>query len=132
MARKLEWQQVGVSSGPSFLSPGYITAKNSELLFTSGCVGNDPKTGEYPVEVEEQAKNAMENLKTVLSAASTSIDNVLKVLLFVSDGSYAPAVNKIYQEYFPGKPARSCIVVSFPDPKLKVELECVAEIPESK
>ncbi|SCU79145.1 LANO_0A05226g1_1 [Lachancea nothofagi CBS 11611] len=128
MVRKLEWKEVG-ATGHALLSPGYITAKDSELLFTSGCVGNDPKSGEYPEDVESQARNAMLNLKNVLAAASTDFDHVLKVLLFVADGSYAAGVNKVYQEFFPSAPARSCVVVSFPDSRLKVELECVAEIP---
>ncbi|SCU91384.1 LAFA_0F03422g1_1 [Lachancea sp. 'fantastica'] len=128
MARKIEWSQVGVSSGPTFLSPGLIAGKDSELLFTSGCVGNDA-SGQYPEDVESQTRNALENLKRVLAAGSTDLDHVLKVLLFVSDGAHAAAVNKVYRDYFPGCPARSCVVVSFPDSRLKVELECVAEVP---
>ncbi|CEP63449.1 RidA family protein LALA0_S08e02718g [Lachancea lanzarotensis] len=128
MARKIEWTQVGVSSGPTFLSPGWISGKDSELLFTSGCVGNDA-SGQYPEDVETQTRNALENLKRVLAAGSTDFDHVLKVLLFVSDGSTAATVNKVYQEYFPGSPSRSCIVVSFPDTRIKVELECIAEVP---
>ncbi|CAR22290.1 RidA family protein [Lachancea thermotolerans CBS 6340] len=129
MVRKLKWEEVGVSNGPSFLSPGCVSSKNCDLLFTSGCVGNDPITGEYPEDVESQARNAMENMKRVLESASSNFDYVLKALLFISDPSYASAVNKVYQEFFPGRPSRSCIVVSFPDPKLKFEMECVAEVP---
>jgi 2-iminobutanoate/2-iminopropanoate deaminase len=131
MARKIEWNQVGVTSGHALLSPGFICSKDEDILFTSGNVGTDPKSGEVPEDLRAQAKNALENLKTTLEAGGSSLDNVLKVLLFVADGSYAATVNEVYKEYFPGSPARSCIVVSFPDPKLKLELECIAAVPSS-
>lgn len=129
MARQIQWEEVGASAH-ALLSPGYVTAKNSQTLYTSGCVGTDPKTGEIPECVESQTKNALENLKAVLEAGGSSMDNVLKILLFVGDGGYAASVNKVYKEYFPGKPARSCIVVSFPDPTIKVEMECIAAVEE--
>lgn len=128
MATQIQWEDV---NGPShsLLSPGYVTAKNSQLFFTSGCVGTD-KSGKLAEGVEAQTKLALENLKVVLEAGGSSLSNVLKVLLFVGDGSYASAVNSVYQEYFPGRPGRSCVVVAFPDPAIKVELECVAVVPE--
>lgn len=127
MARQIQWQEVGAAGHP-LLSPGYVTAKDSQLLFTSGCVGTHPESGELPEDIESQTRNALENLKNVLKAGGSSIDKVLKVLIFVGDGTYAAGVNSVYKEYFPGKPARSCIVVAFPDPTLKVELECVAAV----
>lgn len=127
MPTKICWNNVGPVSGSSLLSPAYVTADAKKLVFTSGCVGTDPKTGALPAELDQQIRNALENLKNVLKASGSSIDNVLKVLLFIGDGSFGATVNKTYQEYFPGAPARSCIVVSFPDPALKVELECIAE-----
>lgn len=131
MARQVTWKEVGPGKGYPILAPAYVTS-NSDLVFTSGCVGTDPVTGELPTDLEQQVRNALENLKNVLRASGSSLEQVIKVLLFVSDGSYAPAVNKVYSEYFPGAPARSCIVVSFPNASLKVELECIAEAGPAK
>lgn len=128
MATRITWEEVN-SPAHSLLSPGYVTAKNSQLLFTSGCVGTD-KTGKLAEDVKGQTKLALENLKSTLEAGGSDLSNVLKVLLFVGDASYAPDVNSVYQEYFPGRPGRSCVVVAFPDPTIKVELECVAAVPE--
>lgn len=110
----------------SLLSPAYISSSQGELVFTSGCVGTDSDLNlpDCPVQ---QAKNAFENLSKVLEASGSSLDNVLKVLLFVRDPALGPIVNRVYREYFPGRPARSCIVVAFPNDKLQVELECVAQ-----
>ncbi|CDO94273.1 unnamed protein product [Kluyveromyces dobzhanskii CBS 2104] len=132
MARKITWQDVGVRDGFPLISPGFVSESRAPLLFTSGCVGTDPVTDELPEDLEQQARNMMTNLKKVLEVSGSSFDSVLKVLLFVSDGSYAGVVNKVFKEYFPNQPARSCVVVSFPNTKLKVELECIAEVPAKK
>lgn len=128
MARKITWADVGVKDGFPLISPAFVANAN-DLVFTSGCVGTDPVTNELPEDLEKQARNAMVNLETVLKASGvSSTSQVLKILLFVSDGSYAGVVNKVFQEFFPNQPARSCIVVAFPNDKLKVELECIAEV----
>lgn len=68
----------------------------------------------------------------MLKASGSSLDKVLKVLLFVAHPADAAKVNEVYAKYFTTKPARSCIVVGFPNPEIKVELECVAEYKEIK
>ncbi|QLG71184.1 hypothetical protein HG535_0B02220 [Zygotorulaspora mrakii] len=131
MVEKITWAQVGSSTVSGLLSPAFVTGSGSQLVFTSGCVGTDEKTGKLPSSIEDQARNAFLNLKTVLEKSGSSTDSILKVLLFLSDKSYAVKVNEIYKEFFPNQPARSCILVSFPNESLKVELECVAQV-ESK
>ncbi|KAM3162075.1 hypothetical protein ACU8KH_04207 [Lachancea thermotolerans] len=127
MAKKVTWQEVGATKGIDLLSPAFVTS-GSKLVFTSGCIGSDPVTDELPEDLEQQARNALQNLRNVLEASGSNSDRVLKVLLFVADGAYSQTVNRIYREQFPNSPARSCVVVSFPNPKIKVELECIAEV----
>lgn len=128
MVRRIEWNEVSASSSSDLLSQGLITSKNSQLLYTSGCVGTENESGDFPEDLESQVRNALENLGRILKVGQSNFDNVLEVLLFVAAASYASVVNKIYKEYFPSKPARSCIVVAFPNSKIKVELECIAEV----
>lgn len=125
---KITWEQVGQSASSSpLLSPAFVTSAEGQLVFTSGAVGTD-SLGQLPADLESQCKNAFRNLTNVLEKSGSSRDGILKVLLFISDKSYAATVNKIYKEFFPGQPARSCIVVAFPNEALKVELECVAQV----
>ena len=129
MPTKTTWKDIGAPEASALLSPAFVTTSNTPLVYTSGCVGTDPKTGELPEDLEQQTRNAIENLRIVLSKSGcSSLDQVVKVLLFVADGKYAPVVNKVYKEYFTNQPCRSCVVVGFPNEKIKVELECVAEI----
>ena len=122
MIEKVSWEDIK-KPGNKLLSP---SMKSNGHVFTSGCLGND-KNGDMPESVSEQAENAIKNLEDVLLASGSSLDKVLKVLLFVADGSYAAEVNKVYAKYFTSKPGRSCVVVGLPNKKVKVEIECVAE-----
>ncbi|KAH3679165.1 hypothetical protein WICMUC_001176 [Wickerhamomyces mucosus] len=126
MPEKVTWEQIN-RSGNKLLAPAY---KSNGHVFTSGSVGSDPVTKEIPEDVAQQTENAILNLEHVLKHSGSSLDKVFKVLLFVSDGSFGPIVNEIYHKYFPHQPARSCIVVGFPNKKIKVELEAVAEYKE--
>lgn len=120
--QQVPWEEVYGTS--SFLSASY---KLNGHVFTSGCIGTDPTTGELPESVEAQTINVVKNVEAVLKASGSNLNRVLKVLLFVSSDADTSIVNKIYTENFVNKPARSCVIVSFPNPKIKVELECVAE-----
>lgn len=127
MIQKVTWNDIN-QSGNKLLSPA---VKSNGHVFTSGALGTD-ENGNMPESVSEQAELAIKNLEKVLIASGSSLDKVLKVLLFVADGSYAAEVNKVYAKYFTTQPGRSCIVVGFPNSKVKVELECIAEFADLK
>lgn len=122
MVKRLTWENIN-KTGNKLLSPASISNGH---VFTSGCLGTD-KNGKLPDDITEQTENAIKNLEEVLIASGSSFDKVLKVLLFVGDASYVGEVNKIYGKYITTRPSRSCVVVGFPNPKVKVEIECVAE-----
>lgn len=122
---RVDWNQLGGSASNSVLSPAYVISPSQRLVITSGCLGTDDQE-RLPECPAEQTKNAIENLAKVLKASGSSLDDVVKVLLFVKDPALVGTVNQIYQKYFVTKPARSCVIVDFPNPKVQVELECVA------
>ncbi|CUM66296.1 uncharacterized protein PRCAT00003958001 [Priceomyces carsonii] len=100
--------------------------KFNRMVFTSGNVGIDYENNTYKDSIQEQTIQAIENLKTTLAAAGSSLEEVIKVSLFISDIKYSTTVNEIYQKYFTSKPARYCVSVKFPNDKIKIELDCVA------
>lgn len=95
-------------------------------VFTSGCLGTDA-FGHLPESVEEQTTNAILNLENILKFSGSNLNRVLKVTLYISHSEYAGAVNAIYKKFFINQPARSCVVVGFPNPGVKVEIEGIAE-----
>jgi 2-iminobutanoate/2-iminopropanoate deaminase len=77
--------------------------------------------------IEEQATQALTNLKNVLAAAGLTTNNVIKTVVFLSDLNDFPVVNRIYESFFAAPyPARSCVQVAGIPKGAKIEIECIA------
>lgn len=102
------------------------------LLFTSGLTGVERgDASSFGGSVGQQTRAILQKHKDNLEAVGSSLDNVLKVTVFMADIKVEkPAMNKAYAEFFTGhKPSRSAIGVEFPDSRTKVEIEMIAWIP---
>ena len=99
------------------------------ILYTSGQIPIDPADG-HLVEgtIEEQTEQVIANLAAVLEEAGTSFENVIKTTCFLADMGDFGAFNAVYERYFTGKPARSCVAVKTLPRNVKVEIELIAEI----
>ena len=108
------------------LSPA---VKVGNLLYTSGQVGIDPKTEKLAGPgIEEQTRQVLDNIQMLLEAGGSSMDKVIKCLVFITDMKDFQAMNEVYKTYFTGNPpARSCVEVSaLAMPELIVEIECIS------
>jgi len=103
-------------------------AKFGNLIFCSGQIGIDPRTGELAKGVEQQTEQALENLKAVLVATGSSFDKVIKSMVFLVRQSDVAILNTVYRRHFRQPyPARSCIIVqALPRPGVEVEIEMIA------
>jgi 2-iminobutanoate/2-iminopropanoate deaminase len=101
------------------------------LVFVSGQTGRHPVTGEVGKDVREQTRNTLERIKVVLTAAGTSLDNVLSAVTHLTRREDLAAYNEEYAKYFPSnKPARTTVTVaSLNAPELLVEITVTACIP---
>ena len=98
------------------------------FLFTSGQIPIDPATGEISGdEIIAQTHRVCQNLKAVLEAGGSSLASVIKTTCFLQDMADFAAFNSVYETYFQGKPARSCVAVKTLPKQVLVEIECVAE-----
>jgi len=114
-------------SGP--YSPGVIFEK---LLFVSGQGATDPATGKMAgPDVESQTEQVLKNVASILEAAGSGLNYVLRCGVFLSDISDFPRMNTVYARMFgENRPARTTVqVVSLPSPGLKVEIDAIAYIP---
>ena len=101
--------------------------KGGPFVFTSGQVGVDPETGEVAEGIEEQTRQTLENVETVLEAAGYSRKDVIKAIVFLSDIRDYNAMNKVYGSFFSKPyPARSCVEAKLANPTLKIEIETIA------
>ena len=108
------------------LSPA---VKIDNLVYTAGQVGVNPETGELAGPgIQEQTKQVMENIKLLLEAAGSSMDKIIKCLVFITDMKDFQEMNEVYTSYFDKEPpARSCVeVAALARKELIVEIEAIA------
>ncbi len=83
------------------------------LVFTAGQIGTDPQTGGLVEGVEAQATRCLDNIAAILSAASLTFSDVLKISFYLTDMSHFGMVNSVYERYVGDKrPARTAIGVA--------------------
>ncbi len=105
--------------------------KVGDFIFVAGTTAIDRKTGKVlNGTIEEETEATIRNLKQVLQAAGTSLDNVVKATVYITDWNDYKKYNEVYAKYF-GKapPARATIGVAQLYGGLKIEIEAVAIMP---
>jgi 2-iminobutanoate/2-iminopropanoate deaminase len=115
-------------SAPKAVGPYSQAIRAGNFLFLSGQLPLDPATGNIVGnDIETQTRQALENIKAVLSAAGASLTDVVKTTVFLKDLEQFTSMNKIYQEYFlKDAPARSTIEVARIPRDALIEIESVA------
>lgn len=119
---------ISTVNAPAAIGPysqGYITGN---LVFTSGQIPIDPATGELKSGIEAQAEQSCRNVLAILEAAGTSADKVVKTVCYISDMDQFGVFNRVYERFFPSKPARSCVQVARLPKDVFCEIEAVAEL----
>ena len=121
---------ISTDKAPAAIGPYSQAVKVGNLLFTSGMIPIDPETNTL-VEggIEVQAERALQNVKALLEASGTSLDKVVKTVVFIKDMNDFAKVNEIYAKYFTSDfPARSCVEVARLPKDVLIEMEAIAEI----
>lgn len=118
---------LNTSKAPAAIGPYSQGIDLGNLVFTSGQLPIDPKSGEMPADAAAQARQSMENVKAVLEAAGSSLDKTVKTTIFLQNLEHFGAVNDVYASFFSGSfPARSCVQVARLPKDALVEIEAVA------
>jgi 2-iminobutanoate/2-iminopropanoate deaminase len=109
-------------------SPGMIVGK---MVFVSGQAGRDPLTGALGPDVTTQTEQVLKNIATILEAAGSSLQHVVRCGVFLVDMNEFPRMNEVYARTFGShRPARTTVEVSgLPGPGLLVEIDAIAYIP---
>jgi 2-iminobutanoate/2-iminopropanoate deaminase len=116
-------------NAPAPIGPYNQAVLNGDMLYTSGQIAIDPKTGElFKGSIEEETKLVMENLKAVLTAADMTFENVLKASIFVKDMGQFANINSVYGKYFneDTAPARETVEVANLPKYVNVEISVIA------
>jgi reactive intermediate/imine deaminase len=96
-------------------------------IYLSGNLGNIPGTLELaPGGINGETRQTMENIKTAVELAGSSMDRIVKCSLFIADISDWGAVNEVYRTYFDVPPARSAFGANGLALGAKIEIDCIA------
>jgi 2-iminobutanoate/2-iminopropanoate deaminase len=116
-----------VKTGPpnGIFSPAIIVG---DLVFTSGQIGIDSKTGQLAEGgIEGQFQQVFKNLAGVLEASGSSVDHMVKATVFLADMNDYNAMNELYRKQFKGDPpARTTVQVARLPRDARIEIEAVA------
>ena len=118
---------IQTSNAPAAIGP-YSQAKVvNGFVFASGQIPLNPATGEVEgTTIEAQAEQVMKNVGAILKEAGVGFENVVKTTFFLAEMADFAAFNSVYEKYFTGKPARSCVAVKQLPKNVLVEVEVIA------
>ncbi len=120
---------INTSNAPAPIGPYNQAVLNGDMLYTSGQIAIDPKTGELVIgSIQEETELVMQNLKAILTEAGMTFENVLKASIFISDMHNFAQINEVYARYFNSEtaPARETVEVANLPKFVKVEISVIA------
>jgi len=119
---------ISTPESPSAIGPYSQAIASGGMLFCSGQIPLDPKSGDLlQGDVAAQTKLVLDNLGGVLRAIGLTYNNVVKTTVFLTDLSKFPEMNSVYGTYFTTQPpARSTIQVAALPKNASVEIEAIA------
>ena len=112
---------------PPALGPYSHAVRAGDFIFLAGQPGIDPESGKVAGEdFRSQANQGFKNLAHILKASGSSMEQVVKTTVFLTDASQFPILNELYGQYFTkNPPVRSTPIVQLPR-GLLISIECIA------
>ncbi len=132
MTNSTRQTEVRTDHAPAPVGPYSQAIRLNDLVFASGQIPLDPKTGKIVQgEIEDETRQVLSNLKAVLESSGASLASVVKATVYLTDMSLFPRVNAIYAESFDSDPApaRATVEVSALPLGAHVEIDAIAVTP---
>ena len=122
---------IATENAPAAVGPYSQAVRVGSLVYTAGQIGLDPLLGHLRTGIAAQTRQVMANLRAVLAAAGSSMDQVVKTTIFLQDMGDFATVNQIYGSAFTvTPPARSTVAVAALPLGALVEIEVIALVQE--
>ena len=119
---------VKTQKAPGAIGPYSQAVKTDTMVFVSGQLALDPATGNLVKDnIKTEVRQAMNNLKSILEAAGSNLEKVVKTTLFIKSMNDFSLINEVYGEFFKqNPPARACVEVARLPKDAGFEIEAVA------
>ena len=123
---------ISTPSAPAAIGPYSQAVRVGDMLFTSGQIPTDPKTGSFVAGgITEQTTQVLENIKAILAQAGLDMIHVVKTTVFLKDMKDFAAMNEVYAKYLAPEgaapPARSTVQVAALPRDAMIEIEVIAK-----
>ena len=120
-------QTVSTPTAPAAIGPYSQGVKVGNLIFTSGQLPINPQSGELVEDIEGATKQSLNNVQAILESAGSSMDKIVKIVVFLREMNDFVAMNAVYATYFPSNPpARSAVQVARLPKDAILEIEAIA------
>jgi reactive intermediate/imine deaminase len=122
-------REVRTADAPAPVGPYSQAVSSDGLLFVSGQIPLDPATGErVGGEIEDEVEQVIANLRAVLEAGGSGIEQVIRTTVFVTDLALFARINAVYARHFTGDPApaRATVQVAALPLGARVEIDAIA------
>lgn len=126
-------QIINTPNAPAPIGPYNQSVAFNGLLFVSGQIAINPATGDLVLDsIEDETHRVLQNLRAILDAAGSSLEQVLKATVFVRDMNQFGRINVVYGEYFKPEfaPARELVQVSELPKFVNIEISVIAAMPQ--
>ena len=117
---------IDTKNAPGAIGPYSQAYEVNGLIFTSGQLPVNPADGTIPEGIAAQAEWSCKNVGSILEAAGSGLDKVVKTTCFLADIADFAAFNEVYGKFFTSKPARSCFAVKDLPKGALCEIEAIA------
>lgn len=118
--------KINTENAPGAIGPYSQGYTANGFVFTSGQIPVDPVSGSIPEGICAQADQSCKNVKAIIEASGTNMNNVVKTTCYLADMTDFIEFNRVYELYFTGKPARSCVAVKQLPKNVLCEIEAIA------
>ena len=121
---------IQTSDAPKAIGTYSQGIRSKNLVFTSGQIPINPKTGELIIgDFKAEVYQVLTNLNGVLKGGGSSLKSAVKLTVFLTDLSYFGEVNEVFNSFFPNKPpARSSVQVSALPMNARIEIEAIGYV----
>lgn len=121
---------ISTEKGPKAIGPYSQAVKANGFIFTAGQISLDPATGQIVEgDVARQTARVLDNLKAILEAGGSSLDQAVKATVYLKDMNDFAAMNEVYGRYFAkNPPSRSTVEAARLPRDVRVEIDLIAVV----
>lgn len=119
---------IHTEDAPAAIGPYQQAIKSGGFVFASGQIAIDPSNGELiTTSIEAETTQVLQNVESVLKAAGSSLQQVVKASIFMSSMDHYAAINDVYGRFFKAPyPAREAVAVKTLPKSVNVEISVIA------